>query len=136
MLEERDGRSYVYWDTSYDSISGGVGNPGGIGSRDNAGTNQTASGTGGLLIIFAQELENNNQITAKGVEPNYPTEADGRHIAGASGGGSINIFLKVNSNQIGTINANGGQAGAYGGNGCISIGNISTGKYVNLEFLQ
>lgn len=122
------GRSYVYWDTSKDTISGGVGNPGGIGSRNNSLTNQTASGTGGLLIIFASELENNNEITAKGVSPNGPTTGTYRSSGtGGSGGGSINIFLKVDSNKIGTINADGG---SYGGKGCISIGTISTGSYI------
>lgn len=49
--------------------------------------------------------------------------------------GSINIFLKVDSTKIGTINADGGMRGndKSGGNGCISVGNISTGQYVELE---
>lgn len=124
------GRSYVYWDTSYDTISGGVGNPGGMGSRGDS-TKQTASGTGGLLIIYSSKLENNNEITAKGVSGNLPAAGTYRHdYGGASGGGSINIFLKVDSNKIGTINADGGSSFAKGGKGCISIGNISTGSYV------
>lgn len=123
------GRSYVYWDTSKDTISGGVGNSGGIGSRANSSTNQTASGTGGLLIIFASELENNNEITAKGVSANPPTTGTYRHTGAASGGGSINIFLKGDSNKMGTINADGGLPN--GGKGCISIGNIATGSYIS-----
>lgn len=132
-MEDKVGRSYVYWDTSYDTISGGVGNPGGIGSRSNAGTNQTASGTGGLLIIFASELENNNQITSKGTSAVAANEGTYRDAGAASGGGSINIFLNVDCDKIGTINVDGGTEAVRGGNGCISIGNISTGEYIELE---
>lgn len=55
----------------------------------------------------------------------------------ASGGGSINIFYKQILNR-GTITANGGSsiygeagnAGWAGGNGSISIGNISSNSYI------
>ena len=56
---------------------------------------------------------------------------------GGSGGGSINIFYK-DSFIKGTISTTGGAGGnghyfcydgGAGGDGCISIGNISTGTY-------
>jgi hypothetical protein len=104
-------------------LSWGVGNPsgrhtrwtGGRFTRElNASTDHNqASGTGGLLIIFAFNLQNNGSIDANGV-------ASWHGGAGSSGGGSINIFY---SKQFirGSVNAIGGQGGRYGGNGTISV---------------
>lgn len=75
---------------------------------------------------------------------------EGFHGGGGSGGGSINLFYKVNVTK-GTILVNGGTkgnaqsvisttvgydygyAGGNGGSGCITIGNISTGTFVKDE---
>lgn len=126
------------WDYAYSDYGcpGGVGNPsgrhtrwtGGRFTRElNASTDHNqASGTGGLLIIFAFNLQNNGSIDANGV-------ASWHDGAGSSGGGSINIFY---SKQFirGSINAIGGQGGRYGGNGTISV-DIIPSSYFPRYFL-
>ena len=77
------------------------------------------NGTGGLLIIFANQVNNNSNIESKG--SNGGGTQMGMYSAGggASGGGSINIFYK-NSIKEGTITAAGGAFGdstIVGGNG-------------------
>ena len=126
----KGGDSYVYWDTGLDSISGGVGNPGGRSSNSSA--TQTSRGTGGLLTIYADKLENNSQILSNGSSPNPPTYATYRSSGAASGAGSINIFEKKIGNY-GTINANGGISynSGSGGNGSISIGKLINSKYIS-----
>lgn len=63
------------------------------------------NGTGGLLIIYGNNIINNSNITSKGI-------AGGNAWAGggSSGGGSINIFYRNNYEYLGTIDANGGEA--------------------------
>lgn len=116
---------------------GGVGNPGGIEivnySKDILEAKGN-NGTGGLLIISANSINNNGNITANGI-------GNGRHFAGgSSGGGSINIFYKnafINKNSD-SIVANGGISVNYtkygkagnGGNGSVTIGNILTGTFI------
>lgn len=60
---------------------GGAGNPGGWGSA------YGQSGTGGLLIIFACEIENLGMLESRGSQGGL-SYTDG----GCSGGGSINVF--------------------------------------------
>lgn len=130
------GTNYGGWATR--AAGGGAGNPGGEGMR--AGTlsytiGKGENGTGGLLVIFANNIANNGQIDSNGSKgANY----DGYNYGGggSSGGGSINIFLKGTLSQKGTIEANGGEScvqGSTGGNGSITIGNISTGTFVKDE---
>ena len=90
------------------------------------------NGTGGLLVIYANNINNTGSIQANGKNGGFSA---GAVSGGSSGGGSINIFYKNAINQKGTIESNGGEkvgtTGSKGGNGSISIGNISTGSYVS-----
>ncbi len=114
-------------------VYGGVGNPGGTsyGNANAKGNN----GTGGLLMVFANSINNNGKITANGV-------GNGRtNAGGSSGGGSINIFYKntftnANENNItaaGGISVNNSKYGkaGNGGNGSVTIGSIETGSFVS-----
>ena len=110
--------------------SGGAGNPGGSGRWNGE------SGTGGLLIIYANTFSNNGTIVSNGKNGGY---TDNHGAGGGSGGGSINIFYN-NISSFGTINANGGSGGGSknrycanagnGGSGTKNIGSISTGSYI------
>lgn len=99
--------------TGGNGMYGGTGNPGG----NQSGTN----GTGGLLVIYTNILNNNGKITSKG-----SNSYDG---GGASGGGSVNIFYSRVEKE-GVIDATGGSGtendriGGDGGNGCITLTNI------------
>ena len=111
----------------------GAGNPGGT------------NGTGGTLIIYAQNFNNTGTITANGSQggESYRCCSTG----GGSGGGSINIFYNtiqgkntmyvnggiggIRHNTYNNNNYNG--IGGTGGTGTISIGSISTGTYVSNE---
>ena len=122
------------------STGGGAGNPGGKGLNWIGG--DATNGTGGLLILVADNIENNNVIESKGSNGgrsnnNRNFEAGG----GSSGGGSINIFGKNNIKK-GTITTNGGIAtygydygnhyGGAGGTGSISIGQLADGTYTSI----
>ena len=87
--------------------TGGSGNPGGMANGNN--------GTGGLLIIYTKNLTNNGRITSNGTDSNQN--------AGASGGGSVNIFYNTNikEGEITATGGNGGTSGGNGGDGCVTI---------------
>ncbi len=87
---------------SYGKDGGGAGNPGGTGNHANRGN----TGTGGLLIMFANSVKNNSTIYSDG-----SAGANGEAGGGGSGGGSINIFYKESITN-GSIIANGGTAGS------------------------
>ena len=120
---------------------GGAGNPGGTSNQVRGSyTFNPENGTGGLLIIYANSFINNGSVTSNGSKGGY-IRPSGNGIAGggSSGGGSINIFYSKNYSNNGEIIANGvdglegvdlNRSGGIGGNGSISIGNISTGTYV------
>ena len=121
------------------STGGGAGNPGGKGLNWIGG--DATNGTGGLLILVADNIENNNVIESKG--SNGGTSNNNRNFeagGGSSGGGSINIFGK-NSIKKGTITTNGGIAtygydygnhyGGAGGTGSISIGQLQNETYTS-----
>ena len=104
---------------------GGAGNPGGYG---NTGGQAGENGTGGLLIIYANNFINNNQIVSNGSKG-----GDAYASGGSSGGGSINIFYNILTKN-GEILASGGRAanrvptngyqgqdGHVGGNGTITM---------------
>jgi len=111
---------------------GGVGNPGGSGyASGNINTVLCgANGTGGLLIIFSDNIINNSIIESNGTD--VRTSSWGA-VGGASGAGSINIFTKQFKNN-GSILAEGGKSNnttaGNGGNGSVTIGNISTGSFI------
>jgi len=100
---------------------GGVGNP---------GSNGAPSGTGGLLIIYANEYNNNGTISARGTDT-----LNANMSGGASGGGSINVFYNTLVNNK-TMSATGGNStysaerGGVGGAGTANAGSIATGTYV------
>ena len=84
-----------------------------------AGSNLGGEG-GGLLIIYANSILNNNKILSNGRFGQY---------GNGTGGGSINIFYKEQITE-GTIQATkggngGGYYGAEGGNGTVTIQKLS-----------
>ena len=116
---------------------GGAGNPGG---QSAVGVNlgnefKGANGTGGLLIIYANNIVNSNNITANGASGGAGNEVN---AGGSSGGGSINIFYSESYSNTKTngITANGGAAlasastGGVGGRGTVTIGKLVNGSYV------
>ena len=132
--------------------SGGAGNGegngayvGGVGDKSNNMPSASQSGTGGLLIIYADSVVNNGSIIAKGsnlVGTKHGSES--KHAAGGgSGGGSINIFYK-NTLTTGTLNANGGTStaaslkttmnGSTGGKGSITVSKIENGTVTNTSY--
>ena len=124
-----------YGVASYSSrhgATGGAGNPGGdIHLYSDASGQKGADGTGGLLIIYANNIKNTSKISANGVA----TTVNGYSTGGSSGGGSINIFVKNLFENEGQITARGGVAGngGSGGDGYAIIGNVNTGTFVEKE---
>lgn len=121
------------------TAGGGAGNPGGKCGESGLGNKEVGSGengTGGLLIIYVDALENYGKIESSGSMGGSAGHAGG----GSSGGGSINIFYNKSIKQGGVIEAKGGNEsklsngygnGGKGGDGTISVGNVSTGNYEN-----
>lgn len=122
------------------SASGGTGNPGGDGASGSVGFSSYRGfygndssykgndGTGGLLVISCNKYNNNGTIEANGVG----SRAVGLISGGASGGGSINIFYNefVANNSCVANGGTGVNYGGSGGAGTVTIGNISTGTFV------
>lgn len=116
--------------TTYTS-GGGAGNPGGKGSLNNSLTSsyRGQTGTGGLLIIYANNMKNEGTIKSNG------SSGGGVRSGGGSGGGSINIFYKNTYECIKGIYSNAGgpktgsTQGGAGGNGTTTIGSIATGTF-------
>ena len=115
------------------NASGGSGNGPGIGYSSGKANSvlNGGTGTGGLLILYANRIINNKEITANGVA--IPMSAP---AGGPSGGGTINIFYKASFINNDIIQSIGGKNPAasqneerYGGNGTVSIGSISSGTY-------
>ena len=100
--------------------STGVGNPG------------NNNGTGGLLVIFANKIKNEENILSNGIGAAYTEET-----AGSSGAGSINVFYIDEYTNTGTIETKGFatkgylQTGGAGGTGSISIGQLINGTYTS-----
>ena len=132
-----DGIGYRYSSSWASRLAGGgAGNPGGNGGQNDSGNaidGAGENGTGGLLIIYSDNINNTGKIESNGSKGTLYTMISG----GSSGGGSINIFYKNNITCTGPIEAKGGKIkgsadeliGGNGGNGTISIGNISSGTY-------
>jgi len=124
-------RGKTRWITRY--AGGGAGNTGGTGkytySGQNTGTDwsdgNAENGTGGLLMIYTNDLYNNGEITANGMNG-----GSGRAPGGSSGGGSINIFANL-IKERGSVTANGGTVGGLGGNGSVTINEL--GSRLNYE---
>lgn len=88
---------------------GGAGNPGGAGGGGYAGE----TGTGGLLMIYADTFTNKNVISSNGSKGGA-----GYCPGGSSGGGSINVFY----NKLAST-------GAFQVNGGVAAGNIPVSGY-------
>ena len=130
--------------------SGGVGiQDGNIQSASSSGvknqiitideSNIESCGSGGLLIIYANNIVNNSKIASNGSIGVNKTAVDSP--GGSSGGGSINIFYGNNCENNGEITAVGGEAvqtniksakrkGGKGGDGTVTIGRIPEGTFV------
>ena len=108
------------------------------------------NGTGGLLIIYANNIQNSGSINSQGsngarASGASTSSSDTWYYAhgGSSGGGSINIFYKGQYTNNGTMSIAGGKIKVYGqdgstwnrkgGDGTITIGNISSGTFVKDE---
>ena len=96
---------------------GGAGNPAGLGKTAEGGTvNQNKSsanggtGTGGVLIIFCNQLAGSGTISANGVAGGNGSVLDGPG-GGGSGGGSVTVMYQSDSSTA-TIQANGGSGGS------------------------
>ena len=119
---------------------GGAGNPAGY------SINYVAEdGTGGLLNIYANSINNLGTINSNGSKGARVGTINDYNGAGAgSGGGSINVFYGNTFNSTGSIAALGGAGGATaniggswipgggaGGAGSVTIGSIGTGKFIS-----
>ena len=107
------GSGGIYASNTRGSSASSVGGSGGIGIGRENGVGNPAGGTGGLLIIYANEYENNGTISAKGT--------DTSSYGGASGGGSINLFY-LNLISAGNVSVVGGSrsSGGAGGTGTVT----------------
>ena len=145
--EANGGRGGYGSGVNSNSVGSGAGNPGGE-CRGNCNVGST--GTGGLLIIYADGYENHGTIKADGKNGGVGNIAPG----GSSGGGSINIFTSQSTeiDQLGIItntryeeikgksSNTGGSAltsksktGGAGGTGTVNIGEIRKGQYYDLK---
>ena len=102
-------------------------------------SNIESCGSGGLLIMYANNIVNNSKIASNGSIGVNKTAVDSP--GGSSGGGSINIFYGNNCENNGEITAVGGEAvktniksgkrkGGKGGDGTVTIGRILEGTFV------
>ena len=147
-----NGHAYDVGNTYY-FAGAGAGIVGGTSGYCRLGTENTDSkghnGTGGLLVVYADNFNNQGTISSNGSNGagawcSLPGDYKGAVGGGGSGGGSINIFYKTLTNS-GTITANGGSGGdvqsctngnmgyingGAGGNGSVTLGNVSTGNFV------
>ena len=112
--------SNYYSNTAGYAAGGGAGNPGGSYAGSSCcAKNSGQTGTGGLLIINTDALENTGTINSSGMKGGYGSGASG----GSSGGGSINIFYRTLISE-GTITSTGGTAesnGSKGGDGSVTL---------------
>lgn len=122
--------------SSTHASSGGAGNPGGGFYKSGGALGvQGSNGTGGLMIIYGNRIGNYGLIASDGTLAAVATIGSAWGASGgSSGAGSVNIFYNNVCENNGNITANGGEgadlAGGAGGNGSITIGNISTGTFV------
>ena len=131
--------------SGYGQISiGGTGNPSGSYQtyREAAVNYVERRGTGGLLILYTNDLYNEGTISSNGISSSTAglSRSYGRvDPGGASGGGSVNIFAHEVKN-LNIITAAGGAAttqsstGGAGGNGTVTINELgSVLNYVKKE---
>lgn len=123
---------------------------GGAGSYGYSGSN----GTGGLFIGYGKTFINKGYMYSRGSMGG--SNSSGGYMGGCSGGGSINIFYKTNFKTNTTIDCYGGNHwnkqtrknydsynkktiwndavhNSAGGDGCVTIGTISSGPFVKVD---
>lgn len=120
-------------------LEAGAGNPGGYGMKSSSTYYNSVfsgeNGTGGLLIIYGNNIINNGNIKSNGSNGGEATSNDNIASGGSSGAGSINIFFKETYVKVGSIVAKGGRIGngGAGGDGTVTIGKILNGTFVKDE---
>lgn len=131
-------------ETSDGAAGGGAGNPGGMGRYGGANSSwgsqnssyKGSNGTGGLLVIYANKIENIGNMNANGSNGGPSLSRWQYNGGGSSGGGSINIFYKeITNDDYTNVTVNGGtrvHCGGAGGLGSISIGSVKSGNYESL----
>lgn len=111
---------------------GGAGNPVGISKQIRGSYSfKPENGTGGLLIIYSEDIINNSYIISNGSKGAYILPSgNGIGEGGSSGAGSINLFY-LNNLKKGNISAKSiiSGLGGAGGDGSIIIGNITSGTF-------
>ena len=118
-----DAATNAYWPNF-----GGVGNPAGTNSTGKSATlTSQATGCGGRIIVFCNELSGSGNIQSNGSNSRaYSTSGDAVGLGGASGGGAIDLFYTTYTNTlafsvIGGAGASGkSRKSGNGGNGCIT----------------
>ena len=126
------------WDRNPDSsyfAGGGAGTVGGTSSYNRmSGTSDTKGedGTGGLLILYTDELTNTGEIVAEGSKGAGGTfrgtkRYNGVVGGGGSGGGSVNIFARL-MNQASVISADGGLGGDVSSSSNVNMGRHNGGN--------
>ena len=81
--------------------------------------------TGGLLMIYSHDIENNSKISSQGRADGYSSNPNG-----ASGSGSINIFFDNEYSDNGSITAD---SVGNGGAGSVTIGTFEDDQFVNIK---
>ena len=120
-------------------LEDGAGNPGGFGMKSMTTYFNSIfsgeNGTGGLLIIYGENINNNNIIKSNGSNGGKATSNDNIASGGSSGAGSINIFYKDTIKGKENILVRGGKMnnGGAGGDGTVTIGKILNGTFVKDE---
>ena len=114
-----NGYAYDAGSNTYYFAGGGAGITGGTSSYCRLGSSNTETkaqnGTGGLLILYANSLENDGTISSNGLNGAgascyLPGSYRGAVGGGGSGGGSVNVFYNKTKN-VGQVIANGGNGG-------------------------
>ena len=120
------------------TLLGGAGLPRSRDGSDGGDYVASKTGTGGLLIIYANDIENNGKIASEGssggglIAFSMTKTDDTVPGGGGSGGGSINIFYAINSSGN-NASASGGAGGGFsnqhrggkGGDGSVTYTQIS-----------
>lgn len=121
-----------------DDMGGGAGNPGGNGggSGGSVAANKGSNGTGGLLVIMSNTLNQSGALESKGKKGgDTPSDYAWKAGGGGSGGGCI-VLLSYSSTVTGTTSVAGGAGGdagtQVGGGSSKNGGAGGTGVYSNL----
>lgn len=90
--------------------------------------------SGGLLIVYALSIIGEGNFLSNGqMSQFYDSRIKLYTTAGASGGGSVNVFAKdeinFNENSLSCLGGKAFESNTYGGNGTANAGTISTGIF-------